>query len=246
MRLQGKVAIVTGASRGIGRATAIAFAKEGAKVALVARGLEDLEAVAAEIREAGGEALPLRTDVTKEVQVIGMARRVQQTWGHINLLVNCAGVNPRKPFLQTSLQEWVATLEVNLLGAVLCCRAVLPFMIGTGGGHIINVGSGAGLVGHAEQAAYSASKAALHAFSQALAEEVWEYNVLVNVIIPGPVKTELTRPLWEGRPADRHPRFPSERWKEPEEVVPLMLFLASLPPESGPTGQIFSLMRRQP
>jgi len=245
MKLEGKVAIVTGGGRGIGRAIARGYAAEGAKVAVAARTQEQVEAVAEEIRRRGGEAIAVPTDVTQEEQVEALVQRTVETWGPVNILVNDAGVNPRGPFLETAPEEWRQAFEVNVMGIVLCCRAVLPLMMENGGGHIINIGSGMGLVGHANQSAYCASKAAVQALTQALAEEMWPYNILVNVLIPGPVKTELSRPVWEPSGGGQDARFPSERWKEPEEGVPAAIFLATQPP-TGMTGQTLNLMRRSP
>lgn len=238
--LAGRVAVVTGAGRGIGRAIAVALARKGASVVLAARSHAEIAAVAAAICAAGGTSVAVPTDVRNDESVAALADQTRRSFGNATILFNNAGANPRGAFLETSLEAWRESLEVNLLGAVRCCRAFLPGMIAAGGGRIINIGSGIGQVGHAGQSAYGAAKAALHNLTQALAEEMWPHGVLVNTLIPGPVRTQLSRPAWEkGNP------WVSERWKEPEEVVPLALFLATLPP-TGPTGQIFSLMRRSP
>jgi len=144
-------------------------------------------------------------------------------------------------FLASTDEQWEQAWQVNVMGVVHCCRAVLPIMKQQGSGNIINVGSGMGQVGHANLSIYCASKAALHGLTQAIAEEVWRDGIIANVLIPGPVKTELSKPAWEDAETFR---AQSDPWKEPEQVVASALFLGTQPPASGMTGQILSIMRR--
>lgn len=241
MQLRDKVAIITGGGRGIGRAIAIAYAAEGAKVVIAARNTEQLEAVAAEIRKQGGEVLAVPTDLRSRAAVERLVAESVTRFGAVDILVNNAGINPRGPFLESTDEEWEQGWQINVMGVVHCCRAVLPIMQEQGSGNIINVGSGMGQVGRSDLSVYCATKAALHGLTQSIAEEVWEAGIIVNVLIPGPVRTELSKPAWENSGTFR---AESDPWKEPEQVVASALFLASQPPESGMTGQTLSIMRR--
>jgi 3-oxoacyl-[acyl-carrier protein] reductase len=241
MQLKDKVAIITGGGRGIGRAIAIAYAKEGAKVVVAARSAEQIDAVAEDIRKNEGTALAVTTDVRSVPEVENLVQQTVGRFGAVDILVNNAGVNPRGLFLDTPLDDWELGWQVNVMGVVHCCRAVLPIMKRQGSGNIINVGSGMGQVGHANLSVYCASKFALHGLTQAIAEEVWQDGIIANVLIPGPVKTEMSRSSWENSETYR---AASDPWKEPEQVVPAAVFLAAQPPSSGMTGQILSIMRR--
>ena len=241
MQLKDKVAIITGGGRGIGRAIAIAYAAEGARIVIAARSTEQLDEVAGEITEQGGEVLTVPTDLCIQTEVENLVQKTVDRFGRIDILVNNAGVNPRGLFLDSTDEEWEQGWQINVMGVVRCCRAALPIMKQQGSGNIINVGSGMGQVGHANLSVYCASKAALHGLTQAIAEEVWEDGIIANVLIPGPVKTELSRASWENAGTFR---AQSDPWKEPEQVVASALFLAAQPPESGMTGQILSIMRR--
>ncbi len=241
MQLKDKVALITGGGRGIGRAIAMGYAAEGAQVAIAARNTEQLDEVAAAIAVQGGEVLAVPTDLRVSAEVERLVQQTVERFGRIDILVNNAGVNPRGLFLDTTDEEWEQAWQINVMGVVHCCRAVLPIMQRQGSGNIINVGSGMGQVGHADLSVYCASKAALHALTQALAEEVWDEGIIANVLIPGPVKTELSKPSWQKASSFR---AASEPWKEPEQVVASALFLAAQPPASGMTGQILSIMRR--
>jgi 3-oxoacyl-[acyl-carrier protein] reductase len=241
MQLTNKVAIVTGAGRGIGRAIAIAYAAEGAYVVIAARSEDQLNEVADEISANGGNVLTVPVDLRNRTEVENLVHKTVDSFSQIDILVNNAGINPRGLFLDTTDEEWDEVWKINVMGVVHCCRAVLPVMQKQGWGNIINIGSGMGQVGHADLSIYCASKAALHGLTQAIAEEVWEDGIIANVLIPGPVKTELSKPAWENSGTFR---AQSDPWKEPEQVVASALFLAAQPPASGMTGQILSIMRR--
>ena len=241
MQLKDKVAIITGGGRGIGRAIAIAYAAEGARIVIAARSTEQLDEVAREITEQGAEVLTVPTDLRINADVENLVQKTVDRFGRIDILVNNAGVNPRGLFLDSTDEEWEQGWQINVMGVVRCCRAALPIMQQQGSGNIINVGSGMGQVGHANLSVYCASKAALHGLTQAIAEEVWQDGIIANVLIPGPVRTELSKPAWENAGTFR---AQSDPWKEPEQVVASALFLAAQPPASGMTGQILSIMRR--
>ncbi|MDE0010008.1 MAG: SDR family NAD(P)-dependent oxidoreductase [Candidatus Poribacteria bacterium] len=241
MQLKDKVAIITGSGRGIGRAIAIAYAAEGARVVIASRSTHELDAVAAEITAQEGEVLAVPTDMRVRTDVENLIQQTVDRFGRIDILVNNAGVNPRGLFLDSTDEEWEQGWQINVMGVVYCCRAALSIMQQQGNGNIINVGSGMGQVGHANLSVYCASKAALHGLTQAIAEEVWQDGIIANVLIPGPVKTELSRGSWENAGTFR---AQSDPWKEPEQVVASALFLAAQPPDSGMTGQILSIMRR--
>ena len=241
MQLKDKVAIITGGGRGIGRAIAIAYAAEGARIVIAARSTEQLDEVAREITEQGGEVLTVPADLRIQAEVENLVQQTVDRFGRIDILVNNAGVNPRGLFLDSTDEEWEQGWQINVMGVVRCCRAALPIMQQQGSGNIINVGSGMGQVGHANLSVYCASKAALHGLTQAIAEEVWQDGIIANVLIPGPVRTELSKPAWENAGTFR---AQSDPWKEPEQVVASALFLATQPPASGMTGQILSIMRR--
>ncbi|MCE2401030.1 SDR family oxidoreductase [Candidatus Poribacteria bacterium] len=241
MQLTNKVAIVTGAGRGIGRAIAIAYAAEGANVVIAARSEDQLNEVADEISANGGNVLVVPTDLRNRTEVENLVQKTMESFQQIDILVNNAGINPRGLFLDTTDKEWDEVWKINVMGVVHCCRAVLPIMKQQKSGNIINIGSGMGQVGHANLSIYCASKAALHGLTQAIAEEVWQDGIIANVLIPGPVKTELSKPVWKD---EKIFRAQSDPWKEPELVVPSALFLATQPTDSGMTGQIMSIMRR--
>ena len=241
MQLKDKVAIITGGGRGIGRAIAIAYASEGARVVIAARSSTQLDEVATEIIARDGEVLAESTDLRVRPEVENLVQQTVDKFGQIDILVNNAGINPRGPFLESTDEEWEQGWQINVMGVVHCCRAVLPIMQQQGSGNIINVGSGMGQVGRSNLSVYCASKAALHGLTQSIAEEVWEDGIIANVLIPGPVKTELSKPAWENSGTFR---AQSDPWKEPEQVVASALFLATQPPTSGMTGQILSIMRR--
>ena len=241
MQLKDKVALITGGGRGIGRAIAIGYAAEGAKVVIAARNQDQLDEVTNVIAEQGGDVFAVQADMRSRDEVEKLVQQTIEKYGQIDILVNNAGINPRGFFLETTDEEWDEVWKINVMGVVHCCRAVLPIMQQQGSGNIINIGSGMGQVGHANLSIYCASKAALHGLTQAIAEEVWEDGIIANVLIPGPVKTELSRPVWEG---DKIFRAQSDPWKDPEKVVASALFLATQPTDSGMTGQILSIMRR--
>ena len=241
MQLKDKVALVTGGGRGIGRAIATGYAAEGAQVSIAARNTEQLDEVVAAIAAQGGEALAVPTDLRVSAEVERLLQKTVERFGRIDILVNNAGVNPRGLFLDATDEEWEQAWQINVMGVVRCCRAVLPIMPRQGSGNIINVGSGMGQVGYADLSVYCASKAALHGLTQAIAEEVWSEGIIANVLIPGPVRTELSKPSWQKASSFR---AASDPWKEPEQVVASAVFLAAQPPASGMTGQILSIMRR--
>ena len=241
MQLKDKVAIITGGGRGIGRAIAIAYAAEGARVVIAARSTTQLDEAVGEIEAKDGKVLAVPTDVRVRSEVENLIQQTVAQFGRIDILVNNAGINPRGPFLDSTDEEWEQGWQINVMGVVHCCRAALPIMQQQGSGNIINVGSGMGQVGHANLSVYCASKAALHGLTQAIAEEVWEDGIIANVLIPGPVKTELSKPAWE---SEESFRAKSDPWKAPEQVVASALFLATQSPTTGMTGQILSIMRR--
>ena len=194
MRLQGQVAIITGAGRGIGRAIALAYASEGAKVALAARNEADLGESVAAVAEIGGEAIAVRTDVTSQMATQRLARRVVGEFGRIDVLVNNAGTSgPIGPLQDNNIDDWVDTINVNLTGTFLVCRAVIPAMLEQGGGRIINL-SGAGVANAwSNMSAYCASKAGVVRMTEVLAQELEGKGIMVNALGPGSVHTSM----WE-------------------------------------------------
>lgn len=240
--LSGKVAVVTGGGRGIGRALAFAFAAAGADLALCARTQQQIDAVAEDVRRRGKRALSVACDVADWTQVQAFARRTADSFGRVDIVVNNAGGGTaRGPLLESEPSSWWPVVEVNLLGTYLVTRAFLPHLIASGGGKIINIGSGMGHEPRPGNISYSVAKAGVWMLTRALAQEVWEQGIDVNEIVPGPVATHLTAGTMQlGGPP---PFAPSERVKPPEDVAELALWLATRPP-GGPTAQAFSLARR--
>ncbi len=193
--LREKVAIITGASSGIGEATALALARHQVRVVLAARRLDRLEALARRITEAGSKALPVECDVTRRGAVRGLIEQTLRAYGTLDILINNAGVMPLSPLAKCRLDDWDRTINVNLKGALYCLGSVLPVMLKTGHGHIINISSVAGRRVFSTAAVYCASKFALHAISEALREELAERDdgntIRVSIVAPGVVTTEL-------------------------------------------------------
>jgi len=224
LKLAGQVAVVTGAGRGIGRAIASALAREGAAVVLAARSWPELDGVAHEIEQAGGRALALPTDVRQEASVEALVRRALAEWRQIDVLVNAAGVATFAPVTDAKLDDWDQMLAVNLRGAVLCCRAVLPAMIGCRRGTIINVGSVVTSRSLTGSAAYTASKYGLLGFSRVLAEEMRSHGVRVGVLSAGATDT----PLWDAMPG-----APArDRMLRADQVAEAALLMAGLGPNA--------------
>ncbi len=198
MRLDGQVAVITGAGRGIGKAIALAYAREGARVALAARSEPDLEEAATAVAELGAEAIAVRTDVTSEMATARLARRVVERFGRIDVLVNNAGTSgPVGPLQDNNISEWVDTINVNLTGTFLVCRAVVPVMIEQGGGKIINL-SGAGVANAwSNMSAYCSSKAAVVRLTEVLAQELEGKGITVNALGPGSVHTDMWEKMTE-------------------------------------------------
>jgi len=219
MRLEGRVAFVTGGGRGIGRAIALALAREGARVAVTARSADQLDHTVAQVRETGGTALAVPADVSRPEQVRAAVERAVEALGPIDILVNNAGVARFAPVLQSTTEDWQVMFEVNVLGALYCVQAVLPSMIERRRGWIINVSSTSGLKAYPEQSAYCASKHALMGLTKALALETQEHGVRIHALCPATTDTEMVRGV-------RTTDGPSE-WIRPEELADTVVFLAS-------------------
>jgi 3-oxoacyl-[acyl-carrier protein] reductase len=240
--LQDKVAIVTGAGRGIGRAIAIAYARAGASVCCGARTLAQIEETAQIIEQAEGRALTVQTDVTDLQAVERMVERTVAAYGGLDILmINAGAHSDRGHRVEESVPDkWRATLETNLFGAYYCARAAIPHLKRRGAGKIITLGSGMGHRGATGGAAYACSKAGLWMLTRVLAQELAEFKISVNELIPGPVETAMNSNAASRWAADD----PGGEWyKQPEDVTSLALWLATQP-DVGPTAQSFSLMRR--
>ncbi|BAY44297.1 short-chain dehydrogenase/reductase SDR [Scytonema sp. HK-05] len=190
-KLDGKVALITGASSGIGQATALALAAEGAKVALAARRADRLQKLEKQITDGGGKALSLVTDIADEAQVAEMVHKTNSNFGSVDILVNNAGVMLVGPVEGADTSDWRRMININLLGLMYATHAALPLMKAQGGGHIVNISSVAGRVAVPNYAVYNATKFGVCAFSEALRKEVYKDKIRVTVIEPGGVATEL-------------------------------------------------------
>ena len=228
--LADKVAVITGASRGIGKAIALRFAGAGAKVVVSSRKLENVQAVADEIEAAGGKALAVQTHVGHADQVEAMAAQAMQSFGRVDIAVNNAATNPHfGPILNADEGQWDKILDTNLKGVFRVCKVVAPQMEKQGGGKIINLASIAGLRPSSAMGVYSVSKAALIMLTQVLAAELGQANIQVNAIAPGVIKTRFSQIMWQ-TPQIAEPilgRLPLGRFGEPEDVAGLALYLAS-------------------
>jgi 3-oxoacyl-[acyl-carrier protein] reductase len=233
--LRDKVAVVTGAGRGIGRALALAFARGGAAVVCGARSEADISETARLIAEAGGRAAAHIVDVEDYGAVTALFQRAHVAFGGVDIvLVNAGVANERRRVADSDPVEWRKAIDVNLVGAYHTAHAAIPHLRTRGSGKIIMVGSGQRNRPAVGLSAYAASKCGLWMLTQSLAMELVDDNISVNELIPGPVRTDMTR---------HASMFAGEWFKEPEDVVPLAMFLASMP-DMGPTAQSYSLMRR--
>jgi 3-oxoacyl-[acyl-carrier protein] reductase len=229
--LDGKTALVTGASQGIGRACALVLAKKGARLALAARSVEKLEAVAAEIVAAGGQAHPFAMDVSDEASIQAAAKAALGQFGTIDILVNNAGITRDTLLLRMKRPDWDAVLTTNLTGAFLMTQAVLNPMLRARWGRIINITSVVGRVGQAGQANYAASKAGLIGFTQSIAREVASRSITVNAVAPGFIETAMTEVLDPKQREAFLGHIPLGRPGSDMDVANAVAFLAS--PEAG-------------
>jgi 3-oxoacyl-[acyl-carrier protein] reductase len=239
-RLNGQVALVTGASRGIGRAIAIALASEGARVVVnYASSSGAAEEVAAEITTAGGEAIALKADVSQAAEVDDLVKSIADEWGHIDILVNNAGITRDTLLLRMKPEDWQAVIDLNLTGVFLCCRAIGKLMLKRRSGRIVNIASVAGQMGNPGQANYSAAKAGVIGLTKTLAKEFASRGVLVNAVAPGFIATDMTKDLKNTE--DILKFIPLGRYGQPEEVAGLVKFLAADPAAAYITGQVFNV-----
>jgi 3-oxoacyl-[acyl-carrier protein] reductase len=227
MSLEGRVALVTGASQGIGRACALALAEAGADVALGARNLEKLGARAKEIESLGRKALPVALDVSSADSVQAAVGKVHETWGKIDILVNNAGITRDNLVLRMKPADWEAVIRTNLEGAYHCIRLVLPGMVRRRSGRIINISSVVGQTGNAGQANYVASKAGLIGLTKAVAAEVASRSITVNAVAPGFIDTAMTQALPEHVRKKILDFVPLGRMGTDREIALAVRFLAS-------------------
>lgn len=231
--LEGKKALITGASRGIGRAIALAFARQGARVAVNFRsGQQEAEAVVAEIRKTGRQAISVQADVSKKPEVDVMVDKVINEFGNLDVLVNNAGIVNFKPFNQMTEEDWDEVMDINLKGQFLCARAVVPYMEKQAKGRIINlasIASGGVGVGFLNLAHYCASKGGVVALTEELALELSPRGINVNAIAPGAIDTDMTKTIKDNPESLKGvlSRIPKGRLGKPEDIASMAVFLAS-------------------
>jgi NAD(P)-dependent dehydrogenase (short-subunit alcohol dehydrogenase family) len=227
--LTGRTAVITGASRGLGRAMAVALAADGASIALVARDKTKLEESAAAVRAAGGKPEIFTADVTQEADVAGLEKAVLAKFGTVHILINNAGINIRKHVHEFTLEEWNRVMDTNVTSVFLLCRAFVPHMKGNKWGRIINMTSIMSHVSIPGRTAYSSSKTALLGMTRALALELAPDNITVVGISPGPFGTEMNTALMQNPELNAQfiSKIPAGRWGKVEEVGALARFLCS-------------------
>ncbi len=240
MTLQGKVAVVTGGSRGIGRAVATVLAREGAVITLCARDRVLLEKVAAELESSGAQALAVQADVTRVSEVEQMIGACVERFGQVDILVNNAGITRDNLLLRMKDEEWDAVLSANLKGVFHCTRAVLRPMIKQRRGRIINLTSVVAVMGNLGQANYVAAKAGIIGLTKATAREVASRGITVNAVAPGFIETDMTHALGPELQEQMRSQIPLGRFGRPEEVAELVVFLAS-DQAAYITGQVIHL-----
>jgi 3-oxoacyl-[acyl-carrier protein] reductase len=228
MRLSGKHALITGAGRGIGRAIARVFVREGAAVAVADIDANLARDAANELERQGGRAVAIEADVANPASIRAMIESVLSAFGRIDILVNNAGIGGNTPFLETSLEEWERILRVNLTGAFLVAQAAAREMVKAGGGRVINIASLSGQRGGTGRAAYGAAKAGLDLLTRVMAVELAEHGINVNSIAPGPIETEMAKFAHDAATRAAYERLvPMRRYGSPEEIADAALFLAS-------------------
>jgi 3-oxoacyl-[acyl-carrier protein] reductase len=238
-RLRDRVAIITGASRGIGRATALALAAEGAKVVVnYASSSAAAEEVVAAITDAGGSAIALQADVSKLEQVDALVNNTLEKFGRVDVLVNNAGITRDTLLLRMKPEDWQAVIDLNLTGVFLCTRAVSKLMLKQRSGRIINIASVAGQMGNPGQANYSAAKAGVIGFTKTVAKELASRGITVNAVAPGFIVTDMTSDL---KSEEILKYIPLGRYGEPQEVAGMVRFLAADPASAYITGQVFNV-----
>ncbi len=239
--LHGKVALVTGASGGIGRSIALKLASQGARLGVHYNSDKTrAEEVAREIRNAGSEAMPLAADVTDSEQVQDMFSRLEDDWGGVDILVNNAGITKDSLLIRMSESDWDDVVEVNLKGAFLCCRAAAKTMLRKRWGRIIVISSIVGLVGNVGQANYAASKAGLVGLTKSLAREIASRNITVNSLTPGFIETDMTKTMTKEMMELVIGRIAMGHLGSPQDVAGFVAFLAG--EEAGYiTGQAFAV-----
>jgi 2-hydroxycyclohexanecarboxyl-CoA dehydrogenase len=242
-RLKHKVAIVTGAAQGIGRAIAARLADEGAKVALADIQFDSAERASSEICAGGASAIAVALDVTKLDDAVAAADRVERELGPIDILVNNAGWDVLMPFVETTPDLWDKVISINYCGVLNCCKAIAPRMQARGSGKIISISSDAGRVGSSGEAVYAGCKAAIIGFSKTLARELAANHINVNVVCPGPTDTALLKTAMAGREKvlDAMARgIPFRRLGQPADLAGAVAFFAS-PDSDFITGQVLSV-----
>ena len=232
MQLKDKIAIVTGARRGMGRTHALALAEEGAKVVVSDISLEDCEKVADEIKSSGGQAIAIKCDVTSKKEIDGMVKKTLDEFGKIDILVNNAGILQFKPFLELTEQDWDKMMAINLKGYFLCAQACAKEMAKQKSGSIINISSiamGQVGVGYAQIVHYCASKGGITAMTEAMSLELTPLNIRVNAIAPGAIDTSMVDAMKQDPKTLEQSlaRIPMHRMGKPEEVSNAVVFLAS-------------------
>lgn len=238
-RLKDQVAIVTGASRGIGRAVAVALAAEGANVAVnYASSSQAADQVVAEIVGMEGEAIALQADVSQAEQVDALINAVMEKWGRIDVLVNNAGITRDTLLLRMKPEDWQAVINLNLTGVFLCTRAVSKIMLKQKSGRIVSISSVSGLMGNPGQANYAAAKAGVIGFSKTVAKELSSRGITVNVVAPGFIETDMTQAV---KAEEILKYIPLGRYGKPEEVAGLVRFLAADPAAAYITGQTMNV-----
>jgi NAD(P)-dependent dehydrogenase (short-subunit alcohol dehydrogenase family) len=228
-KLQDRIALVTGASKGLGKAMALALAESGAKIALVSRDVDKLNVVADEIRSNGGAAEVFRADVAKEEEVAALEAEVASRMGKVQILINNAGVNVRKNITDFTLDEWNYVIGTNLTAVFLMCRAFVPHMKGSGYGRILNMTSIMSHISLPGRAAYSSSKAGLLGMTKALALELAPDGVTVNGISPGPFATEMNTALMQNPEVNQQflSKIPVGKWGKVEDIGKLAVYLCA-------------------
>lgn len=240
MSLNGRVAIVTGASRGIGKAIAMKLAAEGAKLVVTATSVEAAQATADAIKDAGGDAVAVKADVSVTAEVEALLDATVKAYGKVDILVNNAGITRDGLLLRMKDDDWNAVMDINLKGAFTCTREAAKYMTKARFGRIVNISSVVGEMGNAGQVNYSASKAGMFGLTKAAARELAKRNVTVNAVAPGFIETDMTEVLSEKVKENLLQQIPLERLGQPEDIAAAVAFLVS-DQAAYITGQILSV-----